>query len=208
MAQESANITSETTHLLVNTASARSCSSLQQKRICRCPPSKNLCLPSKAAILIITWTAVVGLMYYSCFAALISITISPKSNASLSEYHTLVYALLALIMMFYPLSGFIADVCCGRLMTVVVSLILLLIFIISSSLELIVDHTMTSHHLSSIGHDQGILVVILLVLAVSTFVLGLVGYQANFINLDWTSSLKHQVIIWVSLFITLPGLSI
>ena len=29
---------------------------------------------------------------------------------------------LAVVMMFYPLSGFIADVCCGRFKTVMVSL--------------------------------------------------------------------------------------
>ena len=30
-----------------------------------------------------------------------------------SEYEPLPYAILAIVMMFYPLSGFIADVCCG-----------------------------------------------------------------------------------------------
>ena len=42
---------SETAHLLVNTASKDSSSPLQQKSICvSCPPSKHLCLPSKAVI--------------------------------------------------------------------------------------------------------------------------------------------------------------
>ena len=55
---------SESSRLLVNTASEDS-SPLQQKSVCiSCPPSKHLCLPSKAAILILLWTAIVGAMYY------------------------------------------------------------------------------------------------------------------------------------------------
>ena len=52
---------SESSRLVVNTASEDSSSPLQQKSVCiSCPPSKLLCLPSKAAILILLWTIIVG----------------------------------------------------------------------------------------------------------------------------------------------------
>ena len=117
---------SESSRLLVNTASEDS-SVLQQKGVCiSCPPSKHLCLPSKAAIPILLWTAIVGAMYHNLvgFSALLFIH-NPHSNSRLSEYEPLPYALLAVVMMFYPLSGFIADVCCGRLKTVIISLVFL-----------------------------------------------------------------------------------
>jgi hypothetical protein len=121
---------SESSRLLVNTASEEDSSPLQpQKRACiSCPPSKHLCLPSKAAILILLWTAIVGAMYNMIvgFAAVEEIDRS-RINSSISIYEPLPYAILAFVMMFYPLSGFIADVCCGRLKTVVISLIILLL---------------------------------------------------------------------------------
>ena len=58
--------TSESSHLLVNTASEDSSSLLQWKSVCiSCPPSKHLCLPSKAAILILLWTIIVGATYHN-----------------------------------------------------------------------------------------------------------------------------------------------
>ena len=117
----------ETCHLIVSTASEGS-SPLQQKSVCiSCPPSKHLCLPSKAAILILLWTATVGAIFniFVGMAAVFQID-RTRIHSSISVYEPLPYAILALVMMFYPLSGFIADVCCGRLKIAVVSLVLLL----------------------------------------------------------------------------------
>jgi hypothetical protein len=130
---------SESSCLLVNTASEEDSSPLQpQKRACiSCPPSKHLCLPSKAAILILLWTAIVGAAYYNLvgFSSLLILSAQPP-NTILSAYEPLPYAILALVMMLYPLSGFIADVCCGRLKAVVISLILILSFYIISLVAL------------------------------------------------------------------------
>ena len=118
-----AQLQSESTGLLVNTASEDS-SPPQQKSVCiSCPTSERLCLPSKAAILILLWTVNAGATYYNLlgFYAILVIEDSHPHIVS-SEYEPLLYAFLALVMMFYPLAGFIADVCCGRLKTVVVSL--------------------------------------------------------------------------------------
>ena len=124
-----AQLKSESTCLLVNTASEDS-SPPQRKSVCiSCPPSKHLYLPSKAAILVLLWTVNAGATYYNLlgFSSVLAIENS-RSGIILLEYDPLLYALLALVMMFYLLGGFIADVCCGRLKTVVVGLMFLLSF--------------------------------------------------------------------------------
>ena len=144
--------TSESSRLLVNTASEDS-SPLQQKNICiSCPPSKHLCLPSKAAILILLWTIIVGAIYYNFVGISATLVMSdPTPNTVLSQYEPLPYAILAMVMMFYPLSGFIADVCCGRLKTVVVSLIFLLScwILVSVGIALLETHVFIGHIFTS-----------------------------------------------------------
>ena len=176
--------TSESSRLLVNTASEDS-SPLQRKSVCiSCPLSKHLCLPSKAAILILLWTIIVGAIYDNLvgFSALLVMSIVPP-NTILSVYEPLPYAILAMVMMFYPLSGFIADVCCGRLKTVVVSLIFLLSCWILVLISIAVLETTSGRVSHAITHDQGILVIILGMLSLFAFIIGLAGYQANFIQL-------------------------
>ena len=94
----------------------------QQENACSC---KHLCLPSKPAILIIFWTAVVGAVYN--LVLLLAVVIVDRNqlfsyDISLSANECLPYVILAFISLFYPLSGFTADVCCGRLKVVAVSL--------------------------------------------------------------------------------------
>ena len=98
------------------TQSSNSQPLLQTTRIC-CR-EKYLCLSSKAAILIILWTAVVGTAY-TFIKDLVAIMINTSHYACTVDVAVLdliPYAVLAVIMTFYPLSGFIADVCCGCLL--------------------------------------------------------------------------------------------
>ena len=175
----------ESSHLLVNTASEDSSSALQQKSVCiSCLPSKHLCLPSKAAILILLWTAIVGAMYHNLVSLSALLVLSNQTpNAVLSQYEPLPYAILAIVMMFYPVSGFIADVCCGRLKIVVISLVCLSICWILLLLGLFVLVTIPHPIFLLLRHNQGILVVILTFLMLFAFIIGLAGYQANFIQL-------------------------
>ena len=88
----------ESSHLLVNTASEED-SSLQpqQRAAISCPPPKHLCLPSKAAILILLWTVIVGVTYYNLigFFAVVVLDIH-QPNTTLSVYEPLSYAILAI----------------------------------------------------------------------------------------------------------------
>ena len=178
----------ESSRLLVNTASEEDSSPLQQqKSVCiSCPPSKHLCLPSKAAILILLWTVIVGAtcIYHNLVGFLaVLVMIESHPNTVFTEYEPLPYAILALVMMFYPLSGFIADICCGRLKTVVVSLGFLLSCLILWLLGLAVFVTIPKPHKLTVVHNQGILSLILASFSLLAFVTGLIGYQANFIQL-------------------------
>ena len=180
---------SESTQLLVNTASEEDSSPLQpQQRACiSCPLTKHLCLPSKAAILILLWTAIVGAMYYIFmgFAAVIEIDRS-LINSSASVYEPLTYAILAFVMMLYPLSGFIADVCCGRLKIVVISLIVVLLCLTISLIGMLILETITFddfHQALRYEKVPSVSIVVLAFLSLFVFIIGLAGYQANFIQL-------------------------
>ena len=74
------------------------------------------------------WTAAVGAVYnLVLLVTVIFIDTTPLSpDISISAAVYLPYAILALVSMLYPLSGFIADVCCGRFKTVVIGLCFIL----------------------------------------------------------------------------------
>ena len=188
---------SESTHLLVDTVGEGSSSPLQQKSVCiTCPPSKHLCLPSKAAILILLWTAIVGAMYYIFMGlvAMLELNIS-QINTRYSVYDSVPYAILAIVMMFYPLSGFIADVCCGRLKTVVVSLVILLFCLFFTLIgSLIAETISTSNFDLALRHDKvsSVSIILLAIFALVAFVIGLAGYQANFIQLGLDQLFEAQ----------------
>ena len=153
---------------------------------------KLLCVPSKAAILIIIWTATVGMLYNILLLTAVAMTYANiRPGVSISIFDSVTYATLAIIMMFYPLSGFIADVYCGRLRTVIVSLCLLFCSVIVSCITRLITILYPPHHdmlrhegLSSLVYSfPGVLVMLLYLIALLLFVIGLTGYQANFIQL-------------------------
>ena len=174
---------SESVRLLVNSHRPSQYQQNRTKyRVSSC--SKILCLPSKAATLILLWTAVVGAMYHVVtLLAGAGLFDNRISRAILPLYDPLPYAALAVVMMFYPLSGFIADVYCGRLKTITVSLLVFLLFdifvIIGESLFQTVKHPV----MENLDSAQGIAALTILTVSLLAFVVGLAGYQANFIQL-------------------------
>ena len=162
-------------------------SSSRNRRRKSCSLARDFCLPSKAACLILLWTVVVGIIYYILLDIAIVRTYTAK-GARVAIYESIIYALLAFIMMFYPLSGLVADVCCGRLKTVAISLTVFLILlsvwicicIISTSMQ----HFYISRDISYLfSNAPGIIAFTLLIISMLLFVVGLSGYQANYIQL-------------------------
>ena len=151
--------------------------------------ARDFCLPSKAAYLILLWTVAVGLIYYSLLlVGVLSVKAYKHKGVSVAIYESITYAVLAFIMMFYPLSGLIADVCCGRLKTVAISLTVFLISLFVVISIDIISTSMQSFHQSRnmsylFSNAPGVIVFILLIILFLLFVVGLSGYQANYIQL-------------------------
>ena len=87
-------------------------------------------------------------------------------------------------MIFYPLSGFIADTCCGRFKTIIISQTLITLSLVSSCIVVLVirNELGTSFKSYKLIQEEGILVLILLILGIILFSVGMIGYQANFIQ--------------------------
>lgn len=105
---------------------------------------RHFCLPSKETRLILLWTAIVGFLYYCVLAVAVVVT-DTHEDVNLSIYFSTTYAILALIMMLYPVSGLVADVCCGRLKTVVISVFLLGIFFIVLLIAIVLSYGVVGH---------------------------------------------------------------
>ena len=93
--------------------------------------SSNFCLPSKAAVYVLISAAIVGCMYYVLLGTTVAFIVSssPFFAVATPVYFAVPYALLALVTISYPLSGFIADVYCGRFRIITISMFLLLLFL-------------------------------------------------------------------------------
>ena len=179
---------SESDHLLQNVNSGDRTRKQWLQTIClRCLPN-HLCLPSKAAILIVLWTFIVGAMHFSALG--VAVTIIMVYTSDLSEYNAMPFAILALIMIFYPLSGYVANTCCGRLNVILTSSCLLLVCLLLCCLGTVIFLTSGWNHISImtnieylLGTSTGIVLSILAVVFLLLFTVSIVGYQANFIQL-------------------------
>ena len=158
-------------------------------RMCVLP--RHLCLPSKAAVLILFWSAIVGTGYTLAKDTTVAIGVVLAQDNGHKYGNVLVnilipYVCLALVMLLYPLSGFMADIWCGRYKSVIISMCILMCsfigFAIGCTLNLIndIDHINRRSELHKVGQD---LLIAVVVLAFLLFIIGLSGFQANFIQL-------------------------
>ena len=169
---------------------------------------QRFCLPSNSGILILLWTAAVGVVYYYVLIMAVILIdtkpLSPMISISVSDF--LPYTILAVIAMLYPFSGVIADVYCGRLKTVQISLIFILIFTsLMCLIEVIVYTTplqLATYYNYSVFFlkPEGIVVCIIIGISLISFAIGLAGYQVNFIQLG-LDELFEASTQYLSLFI-------
>ena len=147
---------------------------------------RNICLPSKAAIYVLFAAAIVGCIYYALMYTVMAFIVSSSDylHVPVSVYFSLPYAILAFVMMLYPLSGFIADVSCGRYRIIKISLCLLLIFLILTCCVEITGlaklHSIEFYNYPEFFHTPlGVCMIFISLVALALFTFGLVGYQAN-----------------------------
>ena len=103
-------------------------------RLRRC--GGQVCQQYKGILLILLWTMIVSefpMFQQGVIGGFIDNYVPIGNNHfanAVSSPLAFVYAILAVIAMFYPLGGFLADVCCGRFKTVMIGLGFLLFFFV------------------------------------------------------------------------------
>ena len=153
--------------------------SQRQRRIVPiCSTPVRFCIASKAAILILLWTVCVGALnnIISTVVLIMLLLMTQLPYVSESLPFVILYSSIALVFMFYPLNGYLADVCCGRFKMIVASLTLLLCSLIICMSCFVLSILLTlSNTLETFLDTVGIL-------CLFTAVIGIAGYGANFIQ--------------------------
>ena len=158
-----------------------------------CLPRHTYCpIATKPILLILVWTVIVSELYtlYQGFVGFLiynysSIGIHHLINTVSTPFGFL-YAVLAVVAMLYPLSGFLADVCCGRFKTIIIGLTTIFI----SSIILVAlcvgwNATKGIHprHLVDTPINKAVPFYVIGSGAALLIVVGYAAYQANFIQL-------------------------
>ena len=145
---------------------------------------------SKAILMILVWTMIVGEVYTAVHAVIaafigsyVPVGVSHLVNA-VSSPLGLVSAILAAIAIFYPLSGFIADVWCGKFKIIIISMTTILFCTIIVAMTIAIWFSLDD------GHESIVFVMLKerIPLYITGFsaaffiILGYAAYQANFIQ--------------------------
>ena len=173
----------EESHPLLLPSAVTDASSSSERSSCQL--LKSVCVPSKAANVLICLAIVVGAMHaiFTCVFVLVAICFAGGKYINESLSITLSYLVMAVAVVLYPISGFLADVIFGRYRVIVVSvccIVMSFVFVLGAVI------VMSLYYLSSLPHHlsqtQMIILIILAFLFCSTFGIGVVAYHANFIQ--------------------------
>ena len=171
---------------------------------------KSLCRFSKTVYLILTWTLIVGAIYAAMLyvaagfintsAILLRSNIFIDDNLFISPL-CIIQAVLAFTAILYPLSGFLADVWCGRFKTVIFGLFCLLFSTIVTVVALIWFIKRYSRDIFAFDDlNSNIARLCIIGVCLCPFVLvGLAAYYANFIQLG-LDQLMEEPSMHLSLF--------
>ena len=192
--------------------------------------SCNICIKSKAAMLILIWSIMVGGFYLGVLisfwgAGLVWQNYNRVYNKDITPSVNLVvytvlaaYAFSALLLLLYPVSGYLADIYCGRYRAVTLSVLLLWVAMVFLSVAAVMGIIKDFDRFDDLKIPFGLLVVIGLIL----IIIGLAGYQANIVQLGLDQLLEapseklglfvHWLmwaynlggIFMVAIFVTLP----
>ena len=172
----------EKQHLLLPSASKKSSSSIHhhQQYQLNCHSWRCLCLPPKSVIVLICLTLVVSTMYkiFSIVCVTVYITVLSENHI----YKPLAYLLGFLALLLYPISGFIADVFCGRFRALVVSMCLFIVsFLLLMCATVLI---MMNPELFPLqwSHSMAVLFILMIILYGVTFGIGSIIYYANYVQ--------------------------
>ena len=142
-----------------------------------CSKPRGICLTSKPIILVLVWTMLVGAMYSIAFGFAMTLLFDLLPlHLYMSLPFLVFYSSVALLNLFYPLNGLLADVCFGRFKTLLASISLLLIsFIVCLTCSALTFHLKLSNNLKGpLNIVSGV--------SLLTLCVGIAGYCANFIQ--------------------------
>ena len=142
------------------------------------PICSGFCITSKAVALILSWTVFVGALYFIViYAVLATLTLdSPLSDGDPSLPFVVLYSSIAVVFICYPISGYFADVHCGRFRTILASLCIFLLSLLIFLLCLLLS-TFPPPSTSWSTFFR-----VILISCLFTTVVGLSGYGANFVQ--------------------------
>ena len=167
-----------------------------EKREKKCPSSKcSSCLPcnifitSKASVLILLWSVLIGAIYVSLLNSFSVLGFAVEDSPKLRNSHfraviwTVLgaYTLLALIRLVYPLSGFLADTYCGRYKAITISFSVLLVAMLSLSISAVIGFTQ-NFYFSSDEKRTAVPFTLFVIISLILITAGLAGYQANIVQ--------------------------
>ena len=139
-------------------------------------PGGTFCVMSKAIFMIYIWSVLVGSVHFIAVNCVLGLLIDLVSlmNVDASLPFVVVFSLVAILLIFYPVNGFLADICYGRYKMIIVSLGIILCSLIGALLVfLFKDFLGGVHTVVYIVSSFGLL---------SVATVGISGYSANFVQ--------------------------
>ena len=154
----------------------------------RSRPRRSCCVKSKAAVAILCWNLLIAFVieYPMQFIFLSTYGFyyddSPIPGLNLQEYVPILYGLFALVYLFYPLAGCLADVKCGRYKTIIRSLW----FITGSGLFVTITFSITTYLWYKLDYNFSaiisIIIIVVAVIAIIMVAFGYIPFNANVIQ--------------------------
>ncbi len=178
-----------------------------------CSP-RAMCLTSKPVILLLLWVlAVSGVLKGVEYGGIIALPATDHGYEPISKlsfiYFTGFYAFLAMVTGFYIVSGFIADVCCGRYRMVTLGMGFLWIAVLMLVIAVLITVSNLHHIPKPLNAFRNVLIGGAFLLAIP----GLSGFYSNMIQLgldqlqDAPSSILGIFLHW-TVWVSLLGESI
>ena len=163
---------------------------------------KHICLPSKAAVVLICLTVVVGAMN-TIFSGIIVVSAATLINSHFIDEPLVIfvtYLCATIAVVLYPVSGFLADVFCGRYRVVMISMCFFIVsfILLSGAAALVLEQVNLNAYLLS--RVKLTLFIMLVILFGITFGIGVRSYHANFIQFG-LDQLMEAPSEYLSLFI-------
>ena len=163
---------------------------------------KHICLPSKAAVVLICLAVVVGAIntIFSVLSVIAAVLFVSDHYIDESLAFFVSYLFITMAVILYPVSGFLADVFCGRYRVVMISMCFFIVsFILLSGAAalVLVSSNLYPLHWSYI---KVIFFKLLTILFWLTFGVGVRSYHANFIQFG-LDQLMEAPSKYLSLFI-------